>query len=228
MGRIRKYFAAGTILVLTLLLVPVHKAGAEVKPIIIDDFESGRIINRADGRTNIYSAAPSRALISIRKDTINGKPTSVLMIKYDKQNKGGPNNSGGWCGYYSILKCAYPGLCLVQGATPVEKGGVVYFNATPYTALTFFVRGEKGGENFKVGIADEHWDQIGDTVKSDQIGKYLPDGKITVNWQKAVLPLKDLFVDQSQLAAISISFEPECFPDGSGQGSVFIDDIAFE
>jgi len=153
-------------LALAMVLGQAYKSSAEEKRMLIDDFETGKIINRAEGKSNVYFHPPSRVMVTTGNDTINGKPTKVLTIKYDKKNAGGPDGYGGWCGYYTILKCAYPGVCLLQGTTPVEKDEIVYLNASNYKSLTFWVKGDKGGESFKVGLADAHWDQIGDTVRA--------------------------------------------------------------
>ena len=128
-----------------------------VEPLIIDDYEKGAA-NRLGGRSNTYVSAPSRALAK-KTDKEAHAGTSALMIKYDKKNQGGPYGQGGWCGYYTLLKV-----------------GARYFDATEYRALTFWIKGSKGGENFVMGAADRHWDQVGDSVKSEPINKYLTEG----------------------------------------------------
>ena len=101
-------------------------------------------------------------------------------------------------------------------------------DGTGYKTLTFWVKGEKGGENFMIGLADRHWDKIGDSLKSEEIGKYVPAGKITTEWQKATIPLDVFFLDYGKLSSVAISFESDCFPEGKGEGVVYIDDITFE
>ena len=76
-----------------------------------------------------------------------------------------------------------------------------YFDGTPYKVITFWVRGEKGDENFVVGLSDRHWDRIGDSVKSQEIGKYLPEGKITTLWQKATIDRKSTRLNSSHSRA---------------------------
>ena len=56
-----------------------------------------------------------------------------------------------------------------------------------------------GGENFKIGFTDKTWASKGDSIKSESINNYLPkqkggeeEGRITTNWQRAVLPLKEI------------------------------------
>ncbi len=196
-------------------------------PLLIDDFEGEGIQNRMGGRTNVYVRAPSRVMMSRTTDSIQGKKSQVLLIRYDKKAEGGPYNSGGWCGYYSLFKT--PGHLVAP--TPEDPNpelvGEQYLDAGAFKAVTFWVRGEIGDEDFMVGLADRHWDQVGDSVKSEKIGIYLAGGKLTTEWQKAVVPLDTFFLDYAKLASISICFEGDLFPEG-GSGTVYIDDIALE
>lgn len=178
-------------------------------PMVVDDFESGSV-NKVGGKSNTYVQEPSRALaLPVKENAHDGK--GALMIKFDKKAKGGPYDSGGWCGYYTLL-----------------KSGARYFDATPYKNFTFWVKGETGNENFVLGVADQHWDQVGDSVKSEPIGKYLSAGKVTAEWQKATVPLDSVMVDLKQLASVAICFEGSVFPNGEGKGTLFVDDLAFE
>lgn len=182
-------------------------AEAEIK--LIDDFSGQE--NLLGGKSNVYQQEPSRAYLSRKAVERDGKSEKALMIKYDKKNKGGPYDNGGWCGYYTLLKT-----------------DSTYFDISKYKNLTFWVKGAQGDENFKVGLADRHWEQADDSVKSDQIGAYLKAGKITTDWQKATISLNLFLIDFSEMASLAICFEGECFPDGSGTGTVYIDDIALE
>jgi len=179
------------------------------EPFYIDHFN--KTVNLLGGRTSVYEQVPSRALAVSTDKEYYGPSGRALAIRYDKKNSGGPGDTGGWCGYYSIL-----------------KAGPKYFDASAYTKLTFWVKGETGSENFKVGMADKHWEQIDDSVKSEDIGIYLKDKKITTGWQQAVVPLEVFFIDMKQLASYAICFEGDCFTDGKGTGVVYIDDVAFE
>ena len=183
-------------------------ASAQAQSLMLDDFE--RPANRLGGQGSVYVMDPSSAVAQrTDKDPKNG--SRMLMLEYDKKPKGGPHDSGGWCGYFTPLKF-----------------GSRYFDASPYKTLSFWVRGAQGSENFVVGIADRYWDSVGDSVKSEEIGKYLPAGKITTEWQKAAIPLSDLYVDYKELAAIAICFEGSIFPNGQGKGAIFVDDVVLE
>lgn len=167
--------------------------------------------NELGGATSVYQQAPSRATIALSSEVAQDAGGKSLKVTYDKKGVGGPYGKGGWCGFYTRLKAQE-----------------TYFNASPYKTIHFWVRGEKGDENFRVGIADRHWDDIGDSVKSEDIGKYLPAGKVTTEWQRASIPLEEFFIDFSELAAVAICFETECFPDGAGAGTIYIDEMVLE
>ena len=176
---------------------------------LIDDFEDGGS-SKVGQRSNTYIMAPSRALAVKTAEGAHGG-AKALMLKYDKKDKGGPYDSGGWCGYYTLLKT-----------------GSRYFDATGYKSLTLWVKGTSGGENFAVGLSDRHWDEVGDSVKSEEIGKYLPSGKLTTEWQKATIPLSTFMVEMKELASIAICFEGSLFPGGAGKGTVYVDDLMLE
>ena len=177
--------------------------------VAIDDFED-QTTNKAGGRSNTYVTAPSRALaVKVTEGAHGG--AKALMLKFDKKDKGGPYDSGGWCGYYTMV-----------------KSGPRYFDATPYQSLTLWVKGAAGDEKFMIGLADKHWDEVGDSVKSEEIGKYLPAGKITTQWQKATVPLSVFMLEAKELASVVVCFEGSLFPGGAGKGTVYLDDLAFE
>ena len=194
------------LVLMALVFTPVHAFAASA---LIDDFED-QTANKVGGRSSTYVMAPSRSLaVKVTEGAHGG--AKALMLKYDKKGKGGPYDSGGWCGYYTLV-----------------KSGPRYFDATTYESLTFWVKGEKGDENLMIGLADKHWDEVGDSVKSEEIGKYLAAGKLTNEWQKATIPLSAFMLERKELASIAICFEGSLFPGGEGKGTVYIDDMMFE
>jgi hypothetical protein len=199
-----------SILVATIIIMSIFALAAyAIEPFLIDDFEKEG--NNLGARSNTYEKEPSRALAMRISEEHFGGAGRALMVKYDKKKEGGPYGTGGWCGYYTML-----------------RSGAKFFDTTPYKAITFQVKGAAGGENFKVGLADKHWEELGDSVKSEDITKYLPEAKITTNWQKATIPLDTFFVEHKEIASCAICFENECFPTGAAKGTVYIDDLKLE
>lgn len=211
------------------LLALAVAAGPAGPPLLVDNFEGADIIRNALGnRANVFLRQPSKAMVSRRFEIVGGEKTRVLTLRYDKQNAGGPFGTGGWCGYYTLLKTAE--AVSGSGLRPELPGAAskAYLDAGAYRSITLWVRGERGDENFVVGVADRHWDRIGDSVKSLPIGQYLPAGKVTTDWQKAVIPLEEFYVDLSQLASIAIVFDSDLFPMKGASGTVHLDDIRLE
>ncbi|RJP60980.1 MAG: hypothetical protein C4541_02995 [Candidatus Auribacter fodinae] len=201
-------FAVFAALCISSAAVYAQEGGAA--PQLIDNFEKQG--NTFGGRSSTYMKQPS-GIVALRTDKVfYGDSGRSLALRYKKAAEGGPYGKGGWCGYYTVIK----------------RGPRQYFDASGYKYLTFWIKGEKGGENFKIGVADETWDQREDSMKSEDIGVYLEAQKITTEWQKAKIPLEDFWVDTSKLASIAVCFESECFPEGGGQGDIYIDDLQFE
>ncbi len=209
------------------LLRPIPSAAVSL--LMVDNFEGpGGLKNALDNRASVFIKAPSKVMTSVRNDTVAGKKTQVLMVRYDKKQTGGPFNGGGWAGYYTLLKSAGA----VAAATPENPNPKPaqdqYLDASGYKALTFQVRGETGDENFVIGLSDQHWDKVGDSVKSEAIGKYLPAGKLTKEWQKATISFDEFFIDYTRLSGISVVFEGDLFSAAGGAGKIYLDDIALE
>lgn len=177
----------------------------------------GYLIENELGKKNfIYKSPPSRGIFKKDKKYGREPDNPALRITFYKEASGGPHANGGWVGFYSILKN--------DNLFPDNAG---YFNAEKYNYLTLMVKGEDGEENFKIGITDKFWEKLDDSIKTDEIGAYLPDGKITTDWQLAVIPLHELPIDRTSLASMALCFESELFPYGEGEGTIYIDDIAF-
>ncbi|MDD5067932.1 MAG: carbohydrate binding domain-containing protein, partial [bacterium] len=164
-----------------------------------------------NGRCAVYQRDPSKAAFSKVDMQRNGKEDKVLKIRFDKKNTDGPDGTGGWCGYYTIV-----------------KQGNKYLDVKGYKKLTFWVKGENGGEKFKIGAADQAQEAMDDSAKSDDVTSFIPSKKITKEWQKVSIPMESIFIEWTMLASISINFEADLYEDGSAKGTVYIDDIQFE
>ena len=98
--KVRKTMRTGVLAALALLCATSAHAA-----MLVDDFEGDESAkNKLGNRANVFIKAPSKAMVSPRKDKVQGKESQVLMLRYDKRNTGGPFDSGGWCGYYTLLK----------------------------------------------------------------------------------------------------------------------------
>lgn len=118
----------------------------------------------------------------------------LLQLDYDVRD---PNT---YAGYYTLL----------------QHGDLV-----GYSAITFMIRGNAGGEKIKLGLRDDthHETKI-------IINEYLARG-ITNAWQKVTIPLAAFasVIDWSSMDNFNIDFE---YGIGSGSGTVYLDNIKFE
>ncbi len=89
-------------------------------------------------------------------------------------------------------------------------------DASNYTAITFMVRGRKGGETFEIGLKDKE-----NIEKKLAITQF---SDIEKDWRKVKIPLKEFEnVDLSKLDNLNLGFLGE-----SGEGTVYLDEIQFE
>lgn len=196
------------ILLVTLVFININHAEEEY--LLVDDMN--KFHNCLKGRTDIYMSNPSKILfVKPFKMKRNNKIDNVLKIKWIKMNKGGKKGKGGWCGYYSVFKIR-------------EK----YLDLTDYKRLTFWIKGEKGGENFVIGLTDKKREKKDNSTKSLSITRYLPEGKITTAWQKAVVPLKSFKINYEQVYSLNVCFESFLYNNKINKGAIYIDDMKFE
>jgi len=173
-------------------------------------------MNALGGRNSVYVRAPSGATFD--KGNYGRGDNKTLRIRFSKKAYDGPYGQGGWCGFYTILK---------NRRLFSKNDG--FLDASKYNYITFWVKSETGeeNENFCLGVADKMWSLIDDSMKTEPIGNYLPEGRLTTEWQLAVIPLHDVFIDWSLVNSLAICFEGDLFEDGEGGGTIYIDDIAF-
>jgi len=172
-----------------------------VDTILVDDFEVGATQgvfserkNRLDAFQGTWARRPSYTVITKVPDTRPGSKGYALRIEFNK--------SGGWCGWYTLLN------------------GI---DVSRHNALTFWVKGEKGGERFDIGFADARMQDLEiDAVYAGPILAFLPDG-VTTDWQKVKVPLAGLKtdLDMTRMGSLVFWFRYE------GSGAIHLDDVAF-
>ena len=182
----------------------------------IDTFD--RPVNLIGGTHNCYQAAPSKAVAKIQADKTDEEgvvANKYLKIRFDKANKGGKYGSGGWCGWYTLFY------------QPKDEKPE-YLEITDKQEIVFKVRGVKGDENFRVTLKDRQGEIDDAAPLPVDIGRFLPSGRVTKEWQEARIPLDMFTLNRKEVASFSINFERDCYPSGSASGTIFIDDLVFE
>ncbi|MBI1953369.1 MAG: hypothetical protein HYS41_04515 [Candidatus Omnitrophica bacterium] len=178
-------------------LVSVQEPAQRQGFLLLDDFDHSDI-NLLGRKTGTYKRPPSVCLAKRVLESRRGEQGRSLRLDFDKQ-------ATGWCGYYTLLN-------QIDGA---------YYDLSPFKALSFWARGEKGGETFEIGLSDKSWLTIGDSVKAGTIEKFLPGG-LTAGWQEVVIPLAQFGkLDWTQMGSFVVNFHRP------GKGRVYLDDLIF-
>ena len=174
---------------------------ADAPPLLVDDFETGQTQglfaerkNRLDAFQGTWARRPSYTVITKVADDRPGRSGQVLRIEFQKL--------GGWCGWYTLLN-------------GIDVSG--------YNALTFWVKGEQGGERFDIGLADDEMQALEiDAVYVGSIRAFLPQG-ITTEWQQVKVPTASLRseLDLTRMGSLVFWFRYE------GGGAIQVDDVQF-
>lgn len=189
-------------------MVRPKQAPAEpVKPapdeILVDDFDVGLTSgvfyerkNRIGSYQGTWAMRPSFSIITKSTQIRRGDHGQSLVIDYKKE--------GGWCGYYTLLN---------------------NIDVSKYNTLSFWVRGEKGGEKFDVGLADARMQELEiDAFFMGCITSFVSDGFITTEWKKARVPLARASseIDLAKMGSFVLWFKY------GGEGRIYLEDIKFE
>jgi hypothetical protein len=176
----------------------------EVDPLslrMIATFDDG-IQNRLGGYYNKFESPPSSASTFLSTDVFRGAGGSALRVEARQR-------AGGFCGVWMHF----------FDFRAEEKR---FLDTRNYAFLSFWVRGQEGGERFTVKMADEHWIGLEDSVPLGPVTKYLPDG-VTTNWQEVRVPLAEITsLDRMHMGGITLDFtEP-------GDYTVYLDDFSLK
>jgi hypothetical protein len=179
---------------------PAKAANPEVA--LVDDFEHG-IPNAMDGQQGRFQSGASRIDVLRDRSIFHGGPNGTsLRIRVDRQEVG---HCGVWFQFFD--------------AKAAKKN---FLDARPYAFLSFWIRGQVGGERFQIKLADRAWVEREDSLEIGEIRTFLPDG-VTRQWQEVLIPLKDAAaLDLSNLGGLTLLFH------SVGQSTIYIDDISFK
>lgn len=95
-------------------------------------------------------------------------------------------------------------------------------------SVSFWVRGEAGGESYDVGLKDSVVDYVGGFLTPTEvklpIAEFHPQGQITTEWTEVRIPLREFSGRYMRTTSMdNISFTATA----SNGGTIYIDDIAF-
>jgi hypothetical protein len=168
---------------------------------LVSHFTQGNI-NRLGGYFNGFARHPSKSTVSISK-TSDDLP--ALTYSFENQS---PGFSGFWIHFFDFK------------APPSEQ---VLLDATPFTYLTFSIRGKQGNEKIMLRMADRSLEKKEDSSLIGEVSSFLPNGKIKEGWQMAWVPLSKLNARINKKELANVVFQAV----GNSSGEIFIRNLAF-
>lgn len=219
-GWVRRRLFAFSLLLVVLVSAPEagqfsnaeERPAWRVKPescFLVDNFDEG-IQNRLGGYRNAFFRKPSFA--EARRER-GDAPTSAPTGRGRVLRLSGRRGDSGFCGTWVHLY-------------DMRSREASFFDASSWDFLTFWIRGDTGGESVRVKIADARWHAKEDSMPVGLCDEFLSDG-ITTSWQQVVIPREKLTrLNLKQLASISFEFLGQS--PASRKQTVFIDDICFK
>ena len=177
-------------------------SGADSSPVtVVDDF-SEPVQNRLGGLRDVYQAQASSAKLQRSQEIYRGQSGASLCIQADKRAEG---FCGAWIHFFDMRQAQRK-----------------YFDATPFAYLSFWVKGQAGGEVFTIKLADQNWIQKEDSISIGDTRQFLLRG-VTTEWTEVLIPLARVKqLDLKNLGGITLDFTTP------GQQTVYIDDLCFK
>lgn len=201
MWNLRSFGCAVLLMMLAMFAMPRSaQAAPPPRMVLVEDFE-GDPPNRLGGYHEKYQAGDSVAVFSRSATVARGQGRS-LCIQGDRRTTG---YCGVWMHFFNFK-------------VPQKQ----YFDARPFSYLSFWVRGQRGGERFTIKLADRTWIEKEDSVAVGEISTYLPKG-VTTTWQEVLIPLSSARnLDLQTLGGLTIDFS------APGQHTIYLDDVCFK
>jgi len=198
----RTYYAIAIMTGVALVAGAVtYRSSGEETSFLAADFNDGDQ-NQLGGKLNVFQRAPSLAEKEFVTAQRRGSFGRGLRIHVDREPEG---FCGMWMHFFDM-----------------DASQPVYFDAEGYRYLSFWVKGEEGGEDFTIKLADKKWIAKQDSIAVGSIADFLPGG-VNTEWQEVLVPLhSDDALDWRQLGGLTLDFAKP------GTHVVYVDDVSFK
>ena len=202
---------------LSCLAKPSDKTRDFVPPLILSDYNTGTLFTDIGTLSGGDEDLPGTTFAVIVSDDgyTKGNSGYSVMLDYDV------SGMGDYSFYWIKLGKELPSSSGITERLDVSK----------YNYLSFWIKGADGDEKIKLELHQDV-DRNGmfvfgtDLVSSLYVRGFLPEGRISRNWQKALIPLDKFRVisNREELHELVLVFENYV---GNTKGKVFIDRILF-
>jgi hypothetical protein len=196
----RWWSAAAALLALFLPSLPAVRAQDPPRALMLWDFNRS-LVNPMGGEYSVFGSSPSWARTYLDPSVRRGNSGHSLRITAHREPKG-------FCGVWFDF---HPQNKILQS----------FLDASGYRYLRFWVKGEKGGEDFDITLKDDTWRKHEDTNPTRPLHAYLAKGAAT-DWQEVLIPLRDFTgLNTHKLVNLAFLFAKP------GDYRLEVDDIAF-
>lgn len=169
--------------------------------LLLWSFEEG-VTNGWGGQYNGYFRSPSWVRTYLDPNVHRSSLGHSLRIAVHREKQG---FAGVWLGFY-----------------PVSNGPRQFLDARSYRFLSFWIKGQKGGEDFEMHLADDRSEDREDTIARRPVRAYLARG-VTTEWQEVLIPLAEFpGVNFRRLVNLILSFS------SPGDYLLYLDDISLK
>jgi hypothetical protein len=164
-------------------------------------FEQG-IVNEWAGRYNTYQREPSWARTYLDPQVTRSNKGHSLRVTVHQE-------ATGFCGIWMDL----------AGEAGSSKA---FHDATFYPYLSFWIKGERGGEDFEMSLTDASMGEGAEPKTNLHLHDYLPQG-VTTQWQEVLIPIGAFAgTDARRLVRLILHFT------APGDYRFYLDDIALK
>jgi hypothetical protein len=167
----------------------------------VSTFDFGNT-NRLGGYFNAFQKEPSSARASLQAGPDGRRGLTLDFLK----------TASGFCGVWTHL---------FDVKLSAEQRR--YFDATPFSLLTFWIRGRTGNDRILIKASDARWERLGDAQAIGEAAAFLAHGKVSSGWQRVVVPLSRFPQRLNRRELAGLVFEPL----DNGTGQIQIKDLAF-
>ncbi len=180
-----------------LWLQGTARSAGTPRTLTIWTFDYG-LTNSLGGGYNAYSRSPSSARTYLDPNVHHSSTGHALRVTAHRARES-------FCGVWFEF---YP-----KSLDPPQT-----LDASPYNYLTFWLKGEKGGEDFGVSLSDTSTRE--DAAPKAQLHDYLPNGA-TTEWQEVAIPLSAFAgLNRRRLTQLTIEISKP------GDERFYLDDVA--
>jgi hypothetical protein len=179
-----------------------EQPGADPSSLLrIADFNHG-VRNHVGGFHNASERAPSAVSMTRVSGVYRGEGGKSLRIAASKRGGG---FAAVWVSFHDF-----------------RRKRKSYLDIRGHRYLSFWVKGKKGGEKFRIKLADDAWAAREDGLVAGTVSRFLPRG-VTRDWQEVLIPLSAFpTLNRKAMAFVTFDFHKP------GTYTVFVDDITFK